>query len=193
MTKPIDPNKVQRHDYVLKYTVLPFIPKFVKPNHVTVLRMLLTPVVLYLLVMDNYTWGVPLFFFAAFTDAVDGTLARVRKQITEWGSIYDPVADKLLISSVVILIVAAHINVWLALIIVVLDILHLVGGFIRKHEGHKVQANLWGKIKMSLQVAGVMALLIALWSGMDLFIPFSAGAFYLAVGFAVISLYTHGV
>ncbi|MBU0531119.1 CDP-alcohol phosphatidyltransferase family protein [Patescibacteria group bacterium] len=193
MNKPHDPHKVQRHDYVLKYTVLPLIPKFVTPNQVTVLRMILTPVVLYLLVFENYAWGVPLFFLTAFTDAVDGSMARVRKQVTDWGSVYDPVADKLLISSVVILVVAAHINVWLALVIVALDLLHLVGGFIRKHEGLKVQANLWGKIKMSLQVAGVMALLIALWLGLDLFIPYSAGAFYLAIGFAVISLYTHGV
>ena len=190
---PLDPHKVQRHDYLLKYTLFPFIPRFIKPNHFTVLRLLLTPAVLILLVYEIYAWGVPLFFIAAFTDMIDGSLARLRRQITDWGTFYDPVADKLLIGTVAILIVAQHINVWLALIIIGLDALLIVGGFMRKRDGQVMSANGWGKMKMVLQVAGVMALLIALWLGVDLFIPFSIGTFSLAIVFAVISLFTYGL
>ena len=190
---PLDPHKVQRHDYLLKYTILPLIPHRIKPNHFTVLRIILTPIILFLLVNENYNIGVPLFFIAAATDMIDGTLARLRKQITDWGTFYDPVADKLLIGSVAILIVAQHINVWLALIIIALDLLLVLGGLIRKRDGCVTSANTWGKMKMVLQVAGVMALLIALWLGVDLFIPFSIGTFSLAIVFAVISLFTYGL
>ncbi len=189
----LDPHKVQRHDYLLKYTIIPLIPRFVKPNHFTVLRLLMTPLVLILLFYDVYSWGVPLFFIAALTDLIDGTLARLRKQITDWGTFYDPVADKLLIGTVAILIVAQHINVWLALIIIGLDLLLIVGGVLRKRDGQVMSANGWGKMKMVLQVAGVMALLIAVWLGVDLFIPFSIGTFSLAIVFAVISLFTYGL
>ena len=189
----LDPHKVQRHDYLLKYTIIPLIPRFVKPNHFTVLRLLMTPLVLILLFYDVDSWGVPLFFIAALTDLIDGTLARLRKQITDWGTFYDPVADKLLIGTVAILIVAQHINVWLALIIIGLDLLLIVGGVLRKRDGQVMSANGWGKMKMVLQVAGVMALLIAVWLGVDLFIPFSIGTFSLAIVFAVISLFTYGL
>ncbi len=193
MSKGFDPHKVQKHDYLLKYTIIPLIPRWVRPNHFTVVRMIMIPIVLVLLVMENYALGVPLFFLAALTDMIDGSLARLRKQVTDWGSIYDPVADKLLISTVLIVTVAQHINPWLALVIIVLEIIMIIGGFIRKQHGFKVQANTWGKIKMCLQVSGVMALLIALWLGVDLFIPFSAAIFYMAIVFAIISLYTYGI
>jgi len=189
----LDPHKVQRHDYLLKYTLLPLIPRFVKPNHFTVLRLLLTPVVIVLLVYENFSWGVPLFFIAASTDMIDGSLARLRKQITDWGTFYDPVADKLLIGTVAILIVAQQINVWMALIIIGLDFILIVGGFLRRRDGQLPSANTWGKMKMCLQVAGVTALLIAVWLGVDLFIPFSIGTFSLAIVFAVISLFTYGL
>jgi CDP-diacylglycerol---glycerol-3-phosphate 3-phosphatidyltransferase len=189
----LDPHKVQRHDYLLKYTLLPLIPRFVKPNHFTILRLFMTPFVLVLLYYQNFEWGVPLFFIAAITDVIDGSLARLRKQITDWGTFYDPVADKLLIGTVAIMIVAQHINIWMALIIIVLDLLLIIGGIVRKKEGTVTSANTWGKIKMVLQVTGVMALLIAVWLGVDLFIPFSIGTLSLAIVFAVISLFTYGL
>ena len=190
---PLDPHKVQRHDYLLKYSLLPLIPKFVKPNHFTILRLFMTPFVLVLLYYQNFEWGVPLFFIAAITDVLDGSLARLRKQITNWGTFYDPVADKLLIGTVAIMIVAQHINIWLALIIIALDLLLIIGGIVRKKEGTVTSANTWGKIKMVLQVTGVMALLIAVWLGVDMFIPFSIGTLSLAIVFAVISLFTYGL
>ena len=153
----------------------------------------MTPFVLVLLYYQNFEWGVPLFFIAAITDVIDGSLARLRKQITDWGTFYDPVADKLLIGTVAIMIVAQHINIWMALIIIVLDLLLIIGGIVRKKEGTVTSANTWGKIKMVLQVTGVMALLIAVWLGVDLFIPFSIGTLSLAIVFAVISLFTYGL
>ena len=188
-----DPRKLFPHDYVLRYTILPFIPRFLTPNRVTVIRMMLTPFVLYFLSVQNFRVGVPLFLFAAFTDALDGSLARVRHHITEWGTFYDPFADKLLVGSVMLLVVVQHVNPLLAALIVFVDALILLGGYIRKKQGKPVGSNLFGKTKMFFQILGVSLLLFALWAGVDVFIPLSIGTLSLAVILAVISLFTYGI
>lgn len=188
-----DPYKLYPHDYVLKYTLLLFIPRFVTPNHVTILRFLCIPFVAWLLLIGNYDIGIPAFIAVAFTDAIDGTLARVRKQVTDWGTFYDPVADKILISTAVIIIVVQHISLPFGLLIIFFELLTVIGGIIRKRRGLVTSANIWGKVKMLLQVIGVVFLMVAVWSGVDLFIPFSVGTLSLAIVFAIISLYTYGL
>jgi CDP-diacylglycerol--glycerol-3-phosphate 3-phosphatidyltransferase len=188
-----DPHKLFPHDYVMRYTIAPLIPSFVTPNMITIFRMVCTPIVLYLLAIEQYQIGVPLFLFLAFTDAVDGSLARLRNRITDWGTFYDPVADKLLIGSVVLLVVVNHVNPILGLILIFVEALIILGGYIRKMRGKITSANIFGKTKMFLQIVGVGLLLIALWLGYDLFIPLSIGTLSLAIVFAVISLFTYGL
>lgn len=188
-----DPKKLFPHDHVMRYTLLPLIPKTVTPNMVTIFRMICTPFVLWFLYTENYDFGVPFFLFVALTDAIDGSMARLRNQITDWGTFYDPVADKILISSVVLLVVAQHVNIIFAAMIIFLEVLIVLGGYVRKRSGKVTSANIFGKTKMCLQVLGVAFLLIALWAGFDLFIPVSVGTFSLAIVFAVISLFTYGL
>ncbi len=188
-----DPHKLFPHDHLLKYTILPLIPNAVTPNAVTVLRFILTPFVLWFLSVENYAIGVPLFLFTAFTDALDGTLARVRNKITHWGTFYDPVADKILIGAVVLLIVAKYINLAFALVILGIELLIIIGGYWHRSRGHYTSANVFGKTKMFLQVLGVMFLLLAAWSGMSLFLPLSVATLSLAIAFAVVSLFTYGL
>lgn len=188
-----DPTKLFPHDHIMRYTLLPLIPSFITPNMITIVRMFCAPIVLWFLFIENYEIGVPFFLLVAFTDAIDGSLARVRHQITEWGTFYDPVADKLLIGSVVLLVVAKHVNVVFTIIILLLEALIIFGGILRKKSGRMTGANIFGKTKMFLQVLGVSFLLIALWAGFDLFIPVSIGTLSLAIVFAVISLFTYGL
>lgn len=190
--KPRDPNKLFLHDYLLKPLVA-LIPQRVKPNHVTVFRMILTPIVLWFLFFENWRVGVPLFLFAAATDAFDGSLARIRKQITQWGTFYDPIADKMLIGSVILLIVIQHVNPIIAIALIIVEMLILVGGWYRRQRGKVATANIWGKVKMFLEVCGVMFLLAALWLGVDLFVDISHGTLVLAVIFAVVSLLTYSL
>lgn len=191
--EPRDPTKLFPHDHIMRYTFNALIPRFITPNMVTVFRMICTPLVLWFLYTEQYSIGVPFFLFVAFTDAIDGSMARLRHQITDWGTFYDPVADKLLISSVVLLVVAKHVNIIFAGIIILLELLIITGGLFHKHNGRVTSANIFGKTKMFLQVLGVVFLLIALWAGFDLFIPVSVGTFSLAIVFAVISLFTYGL
>lgn len=186
-----DPRKLFPHDYLMKYIILPFFPRFVRPNHLTVARFLMTPVVFWLLLTGNYRWGIVAFIIAAFTDAIDGSMARVRDQITEWGTAYDPVSDKILISSVLILLMFRHLNIYLASAIVALEILHVIGGIIIKRRGGVVMAFLWGKIKMVLQAIGVALLLIYLEFGGRPVLLGAQLALVLAVIFSATNLFWH--
>lgn len=188
-----DPTKLYPHDHLMRLIILPLIPSFVTPNAVTIFRIIGTPFVLYFLLTQNYRVAMPLFLFFAFTDALDGSLARVRKQITKWGTFYDPVADKLLIGSVVLIVVYQHIHPLFALVIVALEGVIIAGGHKMRSEGRVVSANVFGKTKMFLQVLGVTFLFIAIWAGIDLFVPISVGTLSLAIAFAILSLYTYGI
>lgn len=188
-----DPHKLYPHDHVLRYTIIPLIPRFVTPNMVTMFRFAATPIVLWLFATRQFEVGVPLFLFVAFTDVLDGTLARLRNHVTPWGTFYDPFADKVLIGSVVLLIVMQHVNVAFGLLIVTIEVVLLIGGFIRRKQGKLIGSNFFGKTKMFLQVAGVFMLLLALWLGLGFFIPISIGTLSLAIVFAVISLFTYGL
>jgi CDP-diacylglycerol--glycerol-3-phosphate 3-phosphatidyltransferase len=152
--------KLYPHDHIMKAVVLPFVPFFVKPNHVTVFRMLMTPVVLWLLVAENYTVGVPLFFLTALTDMLDGSLARVRNQITAWGILFDPLADKLLIGSVAILVGLKYFHPGLIFAAIILDIMPSIRWASVRNTGTIMMANWWGKTKMILQVTSLTALLL---------------------------------
>ncbi len=181
------------HDRFMEITVLKLIPDFVVPNHFTLIRFILTPLVGYLMFYQHYTIALLAFLLVAFTDTIDGSLARTRGQITEWGKIYDPLADKILISCAVFVLVLRHIGIWTAGLIIGLEIAIISVAWVRKRRGAVIQANVWGKIKMLLQVLGVVILLLALVFSISQFLPFASGALYLAIAFAVVSLLSYGI
>lgn len=180
-------------DRLLGAVFIRFFPKFVRPNHLTVLRVLLTPIVLWLFWIENWPWALGMFLFAAMTDAWDGAMARLRKQITLWGTMADPVADKLLIGSTVALFVAKEIDIWFAVAIVGIELLIVAGAVYRRRQGRYVSANGYGKIKMFLQILGISLLLLAKLAGLPLATPFAIGTLALAIAFAVVSLFTYSL
>lgn len=180
--------KLFPHDYLFKWVVEPWVPRWLHPNMVTVLRMLLTPFVLLFLAQDNYRIGVPFFLFVALTDAFDGSLARVRKQITEWGILYDPIADKMLIGSVLLVIVLRHINFYLGAGLIAVEAIMLAGGWYYRVRGRVEPAGGWGKLKMITEVIGILILLASLWFDVDLLVDISNGTLALALVFAILSI-----
>jgi len=176
------------HDRFIKKTIEPLIPAGLRPNHLTVARMLLTPIVLLFLSRGQFNIGVPLFLFAALTDALDGSLARIRKQITEWGILYDPLADKLLIGSVLFVIVLNHINFLLGVSLLAVEAGMIIYGWIQMRRGKVIQANVWGKIKMAAEVVGIMLLLVAVWLDVDMLVNFSIGTLSVALVAAIVSI-----
>lgn len=181
------------HDRFMAKTLLRIIPKWISPNAVTYLRFLLTPVVLFFLWREMWSIVLPLFIATAFTDAIDGSLARTRKQITLWGTTADPIADKFLIGSVVILFVAQQVNPAFAAIILFVEVLIVLSAIYRRSRGKISSANEFGKIKMILQVVGVSLLMLARLYSLELAVPFAVGTLAVAVVFAIVSLVTYSL
>jgi cardiolipin synthase (CMP-forming) len=178
-----------RFDRFFAATLGRLIPEAVEPNHITLLRLFMIPPVLYYLYIGNYDVGVPLFLLAACTDAIDGSLARTRRRITDWGILYDPIADKLLIASVLFIIVLEHINFTLGLALIVVETVLIIGSVYAKFKKYDIQpANKWGKFKMFAECAGISLLLFALWSGIDLFVSLSNGTLAVALVAAIVSV-----
>lgn len=135
------------------------------PNALTLARIFLVPFVVVVLLtkqMHNWAfWGTGLFLAAAFTDLLDGYLARRRKQVTTLGRLLDPIADKLLISSALISLVQLRIApAWMVVIIIGREF--AVSGLrsIAAHEGFSIDVSTLGKGKMVAQVAAVAGLIL---------------------------------
>lgn len=185
--------KLHPHDKLMKKFILRFIPEKALPNHFTLARFLIIPFIIISIVFEHFYLSIILFLIAAFTDTIDGSLARVRNKITNWGKIYDPMADKLLIGSIVYILVSKYIDFYASLIIIGLELILITGGIWRIRKKIIVQANLWSKIKMNLQVFASLFLLIALPTNKHILLSISATAFYLAIAFAIVSLFTQGI
>ncbi|RJQ30652.1 hypothetical protein C4572_03910 [Candidatus Parcubacteria bacterium] len=184
--------KIQLQDKILKYIILPLIPKFIRPNHITIFRFILTPFVVWLFISEKYTSGAIVFLITSFSDAVDGSLARTRNQITEWGKTYDPLADKLLTNSS-LLVLGISYFFWTTLALIVIDMSFIFAGWIWKYRGIEIKANAWGKAKMNFQVIGLLLLIIAIVTSYTPLFYFSVIALYLACVFAIASFYTYGI
>ena len=148
-------------DRLLAASFLRLIPWNVRPNIVTRIRLILVPFVAGFLLTNHFTVAMILFLVAAFSDALDGAMARTRHQITAWGTLYDPVSDKLLIGITSLIIVSKYLSVDLALIICFIEICLISSAYFR-YKGRIVPAKSMGKIKMVLQCLGLIILLIAI-------------------------------
>ena len=88
------------------------------PNIITIVRILLIPVFVVIFLMANswsYLAAATLFALAAATDWLDGYLARKLNQTTPFGAFIDPVADKLIVVSALVILIAHHNSIWLTL------------------------------------------------------------------------------
>lgn len=187
------PIKLYFTDKIFSRTLLKLIPHKVRPNYLTAVRLVMVPWVALFIWLGNYWIGLILFLIAALTDALDGALARTRNQITAWGKLFDPLADKFLICTVVFVLVLKYVDFFTAWVIIILESVIVVAALLKKRDGTDVQSNFWGKTKMILQVAGVVFLLLSLAFNLDALIPVSRGSFYMAIAFAIISLFTYSI
>ena len=186
--------EVHPHDQLMAKTVLKLVPNFVTPNQITAMRVLSTPLVFFLVLSGEYIVGGFAFLAVAFSDAIDGSLARTRNQITKFGMMFDPLADKLLIGSMVLLLVFQNFNPLLGIVILIFEIIFIVGAYISAVHFREVKmANNWGKIKMFCQVLAVFITLLALFLNFPSLFGIAAWLFGLAIGFAILSLFTHGI
>lgn len=180
-------SKITLIDRVIKTLFLGLIPKFVTPNQITVFRFVSIPFIIVLLLDGHYLGATILFLFSAFSDALDGALARTANRITRWGILADPLADKLLIGSVALILIWRFLNWQLALLIVVIEIFTLASAYYR-YTGVVMPAKTPAKIKMILQCFGIIFLFFHVIFGGALWLPFAWVTLVVSVVFALLSL-----
>ena len=155
-------------------------------------RFILTPLVLWLIWIGSYAWAVPIFLLTALTDTLDGSMARTRNEITKWGIVFDPIADKFLIGSVLIVLIIQHLSFYLGIVIVAMEsIAALVGLYSNRHD-HVFMANNFGKAKMCLQVAGLFVLLIGVWTNLPVLHSLATTILITSIVFAVANVIAFG-
>lgn len=179
--------KVTAIDKVMRVLFLGLIPKSVTPNQITVFRFVSIPFIILLLLDGHYLSASIIFMFSALSDALDGALARTTGQVTRWGILADPLADKLLVGSVAIILISNFLNWKLAAVIVLLELL-LIGSAYYRYKGKVIPAKITGKIKMIFQCFGIIFLFFFILFGGGFWLILAQATLYLAVVFALLSL-----
>ena len=139
-------------------------------NKLTMMRIFLVPVFLVFIAVKNIPYGMivatAVFAIAALTDKLDGYIARSRNQITRFGKLMDPLADKLLISAALISLVEYHIIPgWAATIIIAREFAVTGLRSLAASEGIVIAASVWGKAKTVAQIIAIICALLSLTYG----------------------------
>lgn len=141
------------------------------PNLLTLLRIILTPVIVILLIQGYFFKALAVFILAGLTDALDGIMARILRQQTVLGAYLDPVADKALLASSFITLSVLHvIPGWLTVIVISRDAIILLGIMVLTVMSVELRIRPFfiSKITTTLQLVTVLAALAGrsmLWNG----------------------------
>jgi CDP-diacylglycerol--glycerol-3-phosphate 3-phosphatidyltransferase len=131
------------------------------PNFLTVLRILLVPVIVVALLAETPNgdaFAALVFALAAFTDGLDGYIARSRGSVTTFGKLMDPLADKLLIIAPLILLVSSdRIAAWVAMVIIAREFAVTGLRMVAAERGLVIPAGSLGKLKTICQVVAIFA------------------------------------
>jgi cardiolipin synthase len=130
---------------------------------VTILRIVLTPVIVYTIIMHQWLAVLLLFLCAALTDAIDGFLARYFDEKTFLGACLDPVADKILLLSTFFTLyyintIVFHIPIWFICLFVGKELLQICGALLlyKKCGWIAIEANKWGKVTTLIQIVFII-------------------------------------
>ena len=135
------------------------------PNKLTMFRVILIPFFVVFLLVDITSvdkWiALAIFIVASLTDLLDGKIARKYNLVTNFGKFMDPLADKLLVCSALICLVALErIPAWMVIVIIAREF--IISGFrlVASDNGVVIAASYWGKFKTTFQII-MICLMIA--------------------------------
>ena len=128
------------------------------PNKLTIVRIIMIPFFVFFLLTDfvaGSKWiATVLFCAASITDFLDGHIARKYNLVTNFGKFMDPLADKMLVSSAFICLVAQNkIAAWIVIVIIAREF--VISGF-------RLVASYWGKFKTNFQMFAIILLMLNL-------------------------------
>lgn len=169
------------------------------PNLLTFARILMIPAVLVLLdrgAPRDCFWAALVYALAAFTDALDGWLARRQNLVSVLGKFLDPLADKLIVAATLVwLVPMGRIATWAVVLLITREITITALRSIASTEGLVIAAGDGGKVKTALQMIGIVCLILGypyrLWFLVDLgivdLIRVGRAFIYVSLGFSIVS------
>lgn len=158
------------------------------PNLLTIVRILMIPLFVYLLVYGFHRWALGTFVVAGLTDALDGAIARMWHQQTTLGRYLDPLADKMLLTAAfVALAVLSWIPFWALLIVVSRDIILLIGTVVMHltQGDFDINPTLLGKTTTFLQLV-LVVLALCMVAGVAA-VPYFGDAVWVVAAVTVVS------
>ncbi len=133
------------------------------PNVLTLLRIVAVPVLVVALLdetPDGDVIAAIVFALAALTDGLDGYIARRRQQVTTFGKLMDPLADKLLVIAALISLVSLNrLPAWIAMVIIARELAVTGLRSVAAERGVVIAASWLGKLKTALQIAAILAVI----------------------------------
>ena len=134
------------------------------PNKLTILRIALVPAIIAAMLIQSpfhFTVAGLLFGAAAITDAFDGKIARRDNLITDFGKFADPLADKILVISVLVCFVKLGLCGAIPLIIIIFREFTVTSiRLVAAAKGKVIAANMWGKVKTVCQIIAIVAVFV---------------------------------
>ncbi len=158
------------------------------PNKLTLLRIIAIPVFIVVLLMGHRYIATVIFIAAALTDMLDGHIARKYNMVTNFGKLMDPLADKLLVMSALLLLVQlGNVAGWMAVVILAREFAVTGLRQVAASEGIVIAAGVTGKVKTILQMIAIPLLLLDNWPGCYIGMPLDQIFLWAAVIMTIIS------
>ena len=182
---------------------LDLVPSWIRPNHLSVLRLLLS---LCMLMLEFAGQGLGLIIIlglaAGFSDLLDGALARRRNQVTKLGAFLDPLGDKVFAVVLAVVVVRENLASLPLVLMFLLTELHtvLVPALVvleRKRRGQKlwpapgVKPNRPGKLKTGILASSLGLIIIGTWLGLDPAVWVAKAALWAALGLGLVAEYQY--
>lgn len=159
------------------------------PNILTMVRMGMVPLVVLFFLLDVPYFALAVFLLAGATDVLDGYLARKNDQITSFGQVMDPLADKLmLITTLICLYVTGRVPLLVPLIIVIKEVTMIAVAALLYRKHIVLPANIFGKLATLLFTIAVLLSFFA-----EVVAPWHTVMLYAATGVAVFAMVFYGV
>jgi phosphatidylglycerophosphate synthase len=174
-------------DELFFLVIKPYWPRRITPNHVTYIRIIAgiaLAVLLFGFAIEDKALILSLFCIGAFTDLLDGSVARGINKVTEFGSILDSIADRFLIIPIAVYsLIQPH--PWLLLSLLAVEAINMAASlYCRALYGH-IESNIFGKTKMFIVSVVFIAILLEFPHSPT---PFFIGMLWISIPFSSLSI-----
>lgn len=193
----------QRRPGKVAVWIVGLVPAWITPNHLTILRMAGTLLILWLGFSDAHLgWIVAFGLASGLSDNLDGAVARVRGQITELGAMLDPLADKIFAAVIILVLWWRGLADWRLLALAACMDLHalllpLLIALRRRRQGRplkpapKVRANTWGKYKTAVLAWSMGFIIMGHAFGQPWMAILGTHTIWLAIALGLVAMYRY--